>query len=120
MALLKKPFLFSALLLLLVGAGAASATVMEADVPFPFVVHGRTLPAGRYELQRSEDDPSVMLIREKDGAKEHVLVLTTTAPGHDPAGQKSALEFKRRDDQYYLADVWRSGSEGWHIAGSQR
>jgi hypothetical protein len=39
------------------------------------------------------------------------------ASGHDPAGTKPALTFRRFETQYPLATIWTSGSEGFAIAG---
>ena len=112
---IKQSILLGALLLVL-AAGSANAAVVKANIPFPFVVHGQTMPAGEYTLQQSADEPSLLLIRERNGDHARALVLTEPAATPDPAGQKSAIRFTRHDGQYWLADVWESPREGSEVA----
>ena len=49
-SLIKKAGLLAAALLLT--AGPAGASTMDVKVPFSFVVHGQTLPAGQYLDER--------------------------------------------------------------------
>ena len=62
----KKAVLFAAGLVMLAG-GTASAAPVDVKVPFPFIVQGKTMPAGQYRVERDSDDPSVWLI---EGEKE--------------------------------------------------
>jgi hypothetical protein len=112
--ILKKTAPLGALLVVL-GAGSAKAAVVEAKVPFDFVVHGKTLPAGDYLLERDDNQPELLLIRGKDGVHTNMIVLTEPAGERDPAGETPTLRFKRQGSEYWLADVWRSGNEGWEI-----
>ncbi len=112
--ILKKTAPLAALLVVL-GAGTAKASVVEAKVPFDFVVHGRTLPAGDYLLERDDNEPALLFIRGKDGAHTNMIVFTEPAGDHDPAGDQPVLRFTRRGSEYWLADVWRSRNEGWEI-----
>ena len=112
--ILKKTAPLGALLAVL-GAGSARAAYVEAKVPFDFVVHGKTMPAGDYILEHDDNQPSVLVIRGKDGAHTAAIVLTEPAATRDPAGEKPSLRFMREGSQYYLEDVWRSGREGWEI-----
>ena len=93
-------------------AAAGHAQTIEVTVPFPFLVHGTTLPAGQY---RVEAEGSVVLIRGEHGNQAAMFVGTTPAPGHDPSGDQPALMFTRYETQYRLADIWESGSEGLAI-----
>ena len=97
-------------------ARASMSEVLEANVPFPFVVNGQTMPAGRYMVQRDDTSSSILLIRGE--GNNHALALVSTIPdgGHDPAGSQPALTFTRHENQYRLASVWESGSEGWDVA----
>ena len=114
--MMKRTTMLAAGLLVFTG-GIASAAVVNVNVPFPFVVQGRTLPAGQYELDRQETDPSVILIRGERGNKVGMFVLTRPAGGHDPAGQMPALTFSRWENQYRLTDIWQSANQGEEIAG---
>ena len=110
----KRALVIAASFLVLAGtfARADASEVMKMNVPFPFVVRGLTLPAGHYMLQRDESDPAVWLIRGEKGSRTGVYVLTSTASGHDPAGNKPSVSFSRVENEYKLSSVWESGTEG--------
>lgn len=93
--------------------GSASAGTIEVKVPFAFVVHNQTLPAGEYRL---ENEGPILMIRGEHGNKTSMFVMTTPAGGHDPAGTEPALSFKRVEQQYRLTGIWESGSEGFQIS----
>jgi hypothetical protein len=111
---MKRATLVAAGLLLFTG-GTARASVMNVNVPFPFIVQGHTLPAGQYEVDREDTDPSVILIRGENGSKVGRFVLTIPAGGHDPAGDMPALTFSRWENQYRLTDIWESAAQGHEI-----
>ena len=103
---------------LLLGASAtarADTTVMEANVPVPFVVHGQTFPAGKYLVAR--ESSSVLLIRGEKKNHNSVYVAAVPDAGRDPGGDKPTLVLKQHDGQYRLTNVWESSSEGWDVAG---
>jgi hypothetical protein len=97
-------------------ARASTSNVVEANVPFPFVVNGETLPAGKYLVQRDDMSSSVLLIRGEGNNQMAAFVSTTPDGGHDPAGSKPVLTFNRYANQYRLAGVWESGGEGWDVS----
>lgn len=98
-------------------ARASTSTVLEANVPFPFVVNGQNFPAGKYMVQRDDMSSSVLLIRGEKNNHTAAFVATTPDGGQDPAGSQPALTFTRHENQYRLSNVWESGSEGWDVAG---
>jgi hypothetical protein len=106
-----------AILLGLIGTAKASASnVLEVRVPFPFVVNGQTLPAGKYMVQRDDMSSSVLLIRgEENTNRRATFVSTTPDGGHDPAGSRPALAFTRHENQYRLSSIWESANEGWDV-----
>jgi hypothetical protein len=112
---LKRATLVAAGIVTLVG-GTASASVFDVKIPFPFVVQGHALPAGEYRVERNMSDSSVMLIRGERGNNASMFVQTTPAAGKDPSGNTPALTFKRDENQYRLADIWESGSQGREVA----
>jgi hypothetical protein len=95
-------------------AGSARASTMEVKVPFPFVVHGQTLPAGQYLVS---DDGGVVQFRGEKGNHAATFVMTIPASGHDPAGDSPALTFRHVENQYRLTDIWESAMQGREIAG---
>jgi hypothetical protein len=98
------------------GLCAGSAQAQEeviVKVPFPFVVQGRTLPAGKYVVSRVSEDRSALVIRGEDANRKSIaIVLTMPADGHDPAGDKPALTFSRFENGYWLSTIWESATEG--------
>jgi len=110
-----KQMVAPAVLLLAAGAGAARAEIVQAKVPFDFVVRGETFPAGNYLLERDIDQPEVLFIRPAAGGHPRVVVFTEPAGDRDPAGEQSALRFSRHGSQYWLDDVWSSRDEGWQV-----
>ena len=93
-------------------AGAARASTLDVRVPFPFVVHGPTLPAGHYSVN---DTGGVVLFRGENGEHPNVFVLMHPASGHDPAGNSPALTFRRYENQYRLTGIWESRTVGREI-----
>jgi hypothetical protein len=89
------------------GSAAAQETLV-AKVPFPFVVRGSELPAGRYEII---DDNSVLVIRGLDNSGSALAIVTRT-DGQDPAGSQPALVFVRHENEYLLSRIWESDTEG--------
>ena len=98
-------------------ARASTSNVLEANVPFPLVVNGETLPAGKYMVQWDDMSSSVLLIRGEGNNHASVFVSTMPDGGHDPAGSRPILTFTRHENQYRLSSVWESGRQGWDISG---
>jgi hypothetical protein len=89
--------------------GPASAAAIEVNVPFPFIVQNTVMPAGAY---RVENSGHAILLREENGARTGMFLVTAPAGGRDPMGNTPALIFMRHETTYQLTDIWESGSEG--------
>jgi hypothetical protein len=103
---------------LALGQGAARAADfrdMTVNVPFPFLVENRVMPAGKYLLQRDDQDRSLLLIRSESGKRVGSYVLTYNAGGHDPSGDKPCLSFTRKEGKYELSSVWESRDDGVNV-----
>jgi hypothetical protein len=103
---------------LALGQGAARAADfrdMTVNVPFPFLVENRVMPAGKYLLQRDDQDRSLLLIRSESGKPVGSYVLTYNAGGHDPSGDKPCLSFTRKEGKYELSSVWESRDDGVNV-----
>jgi hypothetical protein len=110
-----KAALFAAGLVMLAG-GTASASPVDVKVPFPFMVQGKTLPAGQYRLENDSDDPSVWLIEGEHGTHAGTFVLTRVASGLDPAGDTPSLAFDKNENRYELVSIWESRAQGKEVA----
>jgi hypothetical protein len=99
----------------LLSAGAARADTFDTvkvKVPFAFMVHGQTLPAGEYRIGRLELDPSVLFIENTKNVNEATFVTTMPASGHDPQKDRPVVTFARHENQYVLKNIWESQDEG--------
>lgn len=93
-------------------AGSARASTLEVKVPFPFVVRGKTMPAGQYLVS---DEDGVVQLRGEKGTHAVQMILTIPASGSDPAGKTPVLTFKRHENEYRLSGIWESTTEGREI-----
>ena len=85
-------------------------TAMRADIPFDFIVNGKTLPAGNYEVKRLNDEPEGLIIRSVDNKHDHAVFETESTqqnrmPRHDQ------IVFDRYGDTYFLSEVLTGGME---------
>ena len=97
---------FSLFLALLVAAclpAAAQTQQMRLNIPFDFIVKGKTLPAGHYIAKRlGTIDESVWTL-ESDQAAAMFLTNPVESPkvSHNPS-----LIFLKAGDQYSLLQIW--------------
>jgi hypothetical protein len=120
-SIFRKEFMLAGAMLLAVSgtAHAGMESVVRTNVPFPFVVNGQTLPAGKYVIQRDDLSMGTLLIRSDEKSKPGgVFVTTIRDGGHDPAGKfKPVLMFKKVENQYRLTSVWDGEDEGFDVVG---
>ena len=98
--------------LVLTASSAAAADVLEAKIPFPFVVNGKSFPAGQYTIERAGMGESVLLIRGDHGNNEAAFIATRPAGKHATPSEMPALQFTRHENQYKLSAVWESANDG--------
>lgn len=92
---------------LLVMTASAFSQVREgdvvADVPFAFVVPGRTLPPGHYTVKRLNDLLSI-------ADQQQSLFVPTHSVQRTAHEDTSKMVFHRYGDLYFLSEVWVGGS----------
>ena len=89
-------------------ANAQDAHKFAVEIPFPFVLEGRTLPAGRYELGRIDSaKPNVLMVKNTT-ARVLRLLLTQRAQKEAPS-TTTYLLFERVGGKLYLAEIWTKG-----------
>jgi hypothetical protein len=94
------------MLLTLAGAvGQNDPRVLKARIPFSFVVAGRTLPPGHYELSTLGEQT----VRVASAHNRSAFVMTSSVDVRVPAAS-GKLVFHRYQGMYFLAQVWRAGS----------
>lgn len=102
--------------LMLTAVFSVSATMAEAqtghrfliDVPFDFIVAGRSLPAGKYTVGRFDPSkPNALMIKSVDNRTVRVF-LAQRVVGEDQPTTTSSLVFKVREGKLFLYQVWAS------------
>lgn len=99
-------------------AGTASAYAqdvkMKANIPFNFIVSGRTLPSGEYTI-RSEQGFEHALILSGRGQKPSVFLANPCLLLEAmKASQQTKLVFNRYGAQYFLSEIWMEGNKVGH------
>jgi len=81
-------------------ASTANAQALKVDVPFDFVVSGKTLPAATYTIRESlpNDNTGLALVGDHMGVLARATEIDDSVTG-------TKLVFHRIDGQYYLSDV---------------
>ena len=99
-----------ALITLLANTGnAQSVQRFKINVPFPFVLNGQTLPAGRYVIERTDPGrPNIVTLKRIDGNVVR-MVLTQRVEKDKPSTASSVL-FVQREGKHYLFQVWNVGA----------
>ncbi len=103
--------LIAAAFFLAMAVGAyAQQDEVAAQVPFDFVVGGRTLPAGAYTIARASGDQLAMLsLHGEPGAGTKIYAMTEFNSPEE--GEK--LVFHRYGTRYFLSEVWTA--RGRHV-----
>lgn len=101
------------LLIALITPGASiraqSVQRFKIDVPFQFILNGRTLPAGTYVVERTDPArPNVVTLKKVDG-RIFRLVITQRVEKDNPS-TSSSLIFIEREGKHYLFQVWNLGA----------
>jgi hypothetical protein len=90
-------------------AGASNAQdIVDANIPFSFIVGNEEFPAGRYQFTTSQ---AVLAIRGQDNNRS-IFALTNPAGGRDPKGDDPVLVFNQYEKTYRLMEVWNSENQG--------
>ena len=98
--------------LLLVGSAGAQepGTKIRVSIPFDFVVRGRTLPAGDYEMIRVMDEPIAVLLRNVHDRHDEIVFDTEPVVGR-VMPKRDELIFNRYGDSYFLSEVFTAGEQ---------
>ena len=85
-------------------------TTMRASIPFDFIVMGKTLPAGNYEIKRISDSPEGLIIRNVNEKRDHAMFETEPVESRK-IPNRSEIVFHRYGDTYFLSEVVTGGEE---------
>jgi len=89
-------------------AQVAPQSQIKTDVPFSFVVNGKTYPAGMYSFARlnTSSDASQIVMR---GSKGEPVILDTLPTISTSAPNETHLVFEKVAGQYLLSQIWGKG-----------
>jgi hypothetical protein len=101
---------------------AAAATAAEPDrlvvsVPFDFVVDGKTMPAGKYDVKRVDD--SNLRILSISSLENHATVVTISNSVDNPAKFHPGFTLQETGDQRILTKI-QTGEHVFQIAVSAK
>jgi hypothetical protein len=96
-------------LLLATASAYAQTGVVKANVPFTFIVDKADLPAGVYTIQSLGLAAGAMTIQSADDKVVKVILPNACESSQPQKGTK--LVFHRYGTEYFLAQIWREGSE---------
>ena len=88
-------------------ANAQVVDPVEFTASFPFSVGNTRMPAGRYEIRRDADDPSLYRIEARDGKVGTFFAVEPASLPKSP--DKTEVVFKRYGEGYVLKSVWEAG-----------
>jgi len=87
----------------LAAASHADSDRLVVDVPYDFVVNGKTLPAGKYNVSRStENNPRVLSISGVDNHASAVALSTAMDQARD---SRPHITLRRTGDQAVLTKI---------------
>jgi len=96
---------------LAVGAQAQMPGVpIRASIPFDFMVRGKTMPAGDYWIERVNDDPSGLILRNVNNKHDHIVFQTEPMQDRRIANH-NVLVFNRYGADYFLSEVVTAGEQ---------
>jgi len=106
--------IFLAGAILLIGITAASAQVdpqskITTNVPFSFVVDGKTYPAGTYSFGRLDTNGGDSSQLVMYGPKDLQAILNTTPTIAATEAKDTHLVFEKVAGQYFLTQIWGQG-----------
>jgi hypothetical protein len=101
--------LFAALALSLGSVAYGQEIVVQAHVPFGFVLGDQTYPPGQYTVGTVSKNDSSLFVKNSDGAAKPALLRANPTTASE-ASSKTKLVFQRIGDTYFLYQVWLQGS----------
>jgi hypothetical protein len=108
--------LFIATIAITTGAAQAQShrkIMLQASVPYEFVVGNRTLPAGSYVFEmatgspKSTDQAGVLIVHNYE--RKLYVAVATGVQNDSNTHVLPRLVFLRNGDRVYLSKVWRQG-----------
>jgi hypothetical protein len=100
----------------LTGLASAQTRVITAEVPFDYVVNGRTMLAGECSIKTEGNGQTILWITSENAR----LAVLPNATESTTASDMTKLVFHRYGDRYFLASIEREGeSRGYELPASK-
>ncbi len=98
------------------GVVFARASKVVVDIPFSFIVDGKTYAAGRYEFYEESAAVAHMRLRNLD-SNETTAVSIVTRIKQSP-GEETHLVFDKVGDDSYLSEIHFAGTDCVQVRGA--
>ena len=82
---------------------------IRVTIPFDFIVRGKTLPAGKYEIKRIGDEPDGLMIYNIANHKHALFESEPVETARTP--KRGEVVFHEYGDTYFLAEIWTGGEQ---------
>jgi hypothetical protein len=99
-----------------IGAGVASAQRAVAEIPFKFLVGGKAMSAGSYQIEQSAAGPVVVTGK---GADAMVTMPVLAYLGRHDTDAEIELIFDKLDGEMHLSEVWFPRKDGVLLLGTK-
>ncbi len=89
-----------------------------ADIPFSFILNGRSLPAGHYTIATLPNSHDVLRIEDRD---DSVYIIAMAMPASSERQSDNTVLFHKYGNQYFLSSIRVSGSSmNCHLTTSKQ
>jgi hypothetical protein len=78
----------------------AQSQIVQANVPFDFIVGGKILPPGTYAISKISDD-----VIELQNSTKHLALLSVASTYTNLREKDNKLTFAKYGDQYFLREI---------------
>jgi hypothetical protein len=107
---MKKSVLVVALLVVFLASAFAQGNLLQAKIPFDFVVGGKTLPAGNYEFKAANHN--YIQIRNLETGKV-VQLQSVTRLAADKSSGTARISFDVQEGKHFIEAIWPEQDEGY-------
>ncbi len=104
--------------LLVLAPQAMAQERVWADVPFPFIVGGMTLPAGEYWFIETTSSGARLFVL-RDGDQENLVLFPVNSVYRVPGKTEARLSFHRYGNRYFLSEILGAGATGAYLPPSK-
>lgn len=100
-----------AMVLGLAGSVAWAAGGVAVDIPFSFMVKGKAMAAGHYEIRAEGNDSSRLVVRGGGG----IVMVQVIERLADTGAKEPKIVFDKVDNKNYLSEVHIPGGDGFLV-----